>query len=163
MSVKNADNMRLKNGCQSIFDRALIFFPRSYFYSELNCIEIIKESVKTRRQTESCRQGSLKSKILTPGIVSFTKWPQEARTVTAGLVSWGLVVETVETRRNDRERQLEISVPTPLARRLNLDARTDKQVLQEKVLKLRRERLSLGNIAKELGIAKWAVQRIIES
>lgn len=62
-----------------------------------------------------------------------------------------------------RERQLDINAPTPLARRLNLNMRTDKELLQEKALTLRNEGLSLGNIAKELGIAKWKVQRIMES
>jgi phage/plasmid primase-like uncharacterized protein len=79
------------------------------------------------------------------------------------LVSWGFLIERVQARANDREYQLDISVPSPLARRLNLDTRTDKEVLREKALRLRREGLSLGNIARELGIEKWKVQRIIES
>lgn len=64
----------------------------------------------------------------------------------------GLNVETVETRANGRERQLDISVPLPMVSRLGIDARTEKEVLKEKALKLRSEGLGYGHIAKELGL-----------
>lgn len=127
---------------------------------------LAQEQIKTLRDgiaskcAELWRLGLIKERYAKP-----EKIPEETpiKFIKEVLVSWGLMVETVETRKNDRERQLDVSVPAPLARRLNLDARTEKEVLQEKALKLRGEGLSFGNIAKELSIAKWKVQRIIGS
>lgn len=122
-------------------------------------IKSLRDSIASKC-AELWRLGLLKERYSKP-----EKIPEETpiKFVKEVLDSWGLVVETVETRKNDRERQLDISVPAPLARRLNIDTRTDKQLLIEKALKLRSAGLSLGNIAKELGVEKWKVQRIIDS
>lgn len=79
----------------------------------------------------------------------------------------GLNVETTRTRKNDREYQLDIGVPKPMVSRLGIDARTDKEIIKinltEQALNLRNKGLTLGGIAKELGIEKWKVQRILKS
>lgn len=126
-----------------------------------------QEQIKTLRDgiaskcAELWRLGLLKERYAKP-----EKIPEETpiKFIKEVLVSWGLVVETVETRKNDRERQLEISVPTPLARRLNLDTKTEKEVLQEKALKLRSKGLGYGRIAKELGLKdKHQARRLLET
>ena len=125
-----------------------------------------QEQIKTLRDSIASKCAELwRLGLLKERYAKAEKIPEETpiKFVKEVLISWGLVVETARGRTNDRERQLEINMPTPLARRLNLDARTEKDVLQEKVLRLRSEKLSLGDIAKELGIAKWKVQRIVES
>ena len=72
------------------------------------------------------------------------------------------MVERIQTRTNSREYQLDISVPTPLGRRLNLDARTEKEILREKALNLKdKEGFGYGMIGKKLGLEKWKVQRLL--
>ena len=116
-------------------------------------LDLFKKQRLTQEQIKALRDGiaSKCAKLWRLGLIKERyakpeKIPEETpiKFIKEVLVSWGLVVETVETRANDRERQLEISVPTPLARRLNLSTRTEEEVLQEKVLKLRSEKLSLG-------------------
>lgn len=101
-----------------------------------------------------------------------SKIPKERpiKFVTEFLKFIGLNFETTRTRANDlhdREYQLDISVPKPMINRLGIDARTDKEIiestLREQALKLLGKRLSYGGIAKELGIEKWKVQRILKS
>lgn len=75
----------------------------------------------------------------------------------------GLSVETIRIRKNDRERQLDISVPKPMVSRLGIDTRTEQEVLLEEALRLKSNGLGLGSIGKELGIAKWKVQRLLKS
>jgi phage/plasmid primase-like uncharacterized protein len=100
-----------------------------------------------------------------------SKIPKERpiKFVTEFLKFIGLNVETIRTRANDlhdREYQLDISVPKPMVSRLGINARTDKEILEstlrEQALKLLGEGLSYGGIAKELGIEKWKVQRILK-
>jgi hypothetical protein len=80
------------------------------------------------------------------------------------LISWGFVVATVETRENHRERQLDIDVPAPLARRLKLDIRTDKDVLLEKARQLKSEGFGCGQIAKNLGLKdKHQARRLLQA
>jgi phage/plasmid primase-like uncharacterized protein len=135
---------------------SLDLFKKQRFTQEQ--IKALRDSIASKC-AELWRLGLLKERY-----AKAEKIPEETpiKFIKEVLVSWGLVVETVETRRNDRERQLDINVPAPLARRLNLDAKTDKEALIEKVLELR-ENMSLGDIAKKLGIEKWKVQRMIGS
>lgn len=100
-----------------------------------------------------------------------SKIPKERpiKFVTEFLKFIGLNVETIRTRANDlhdREYQLDIDIPKPMVSRLGIDARTDKEILEStlrgRVLKLFCEGLSYGCIAKELGIEKWKVQRILK-
>ena len=76
----------------------------------------------------------------------------------------GLTVETTRTRKNDREYQLDISVPKPMISRLSIDARTDKEVLREKAMKLKSDGLGCGQIAKELGLKdRFQARRLLEN
>lgn len=76
----------------------------------------------------------------------------------------GLNVEAVRVRKNDREYQLDISVPKPMISRLTIDARTEKEILREKALKLQREGFGYGLIAKELGLKdKYQARRLLET
>ena len=108
---------------------------------------------------ELYRLGFIKERYVKP-----EKIPEETpiKFIKEVLVSWGLMVETVETRKNDRERQLDVSVPAPLARRLNLDARTDKEKLSGQSIELRKQGLSLSRIAEALGITKRKAQEMIK-
>lgn len=129
---------------------------------------LTQEQIKALRDgiaskcAELWRLGLIKERYAKP-----EKIPEETpiKFIKEVLISWGLVVETTRGRANDRERQLEISVPAPLARRLNLEARTEKEVLQEKALKLRSEKgFGYGLIAKELGLKdKHQARRLLET
>ena len=101
-----------------------------------------------------------------------SKIPKERpiKLITEFLKFIGLNVETIRTRANDlhdREYQLDIGVPKPMVSRLGIDARTDKEILESTVIEhsliLLCEGLSYGGIARELGIEKWKVQRILKS
>ena len=78
----------------------------------------------------------------------------------------GLTVETTRTRANDlhdREYQLDISVHSPMVRRLNLDTRTDKERLRDRALVLKMKGLSLSKIGESLGITKIQTQRLLNN
>jgi len=136
-------------------------------------LNLFKKQRLTQEQIKALRDGiaSKCAELFRLGLikeryVKQEKIPEETpiKFIKEVLVSWGLMVETWRGRANDRERQLEISVPTPLARRLNLDTKTEKEVLQEKALKLRSEGLGYGLIAKELGLKdKHQARRLLET
>jgi hypothetical protein len=69
----------------------------------------------------------------------------------------------VHTRANERERQLDISVPKPMVSRLNIDVRTDKEILRDKALKLQAQGLGRGRISKELGITEMRVRSLLKT
>lgn len=136
-------------------------------------LDLFKKQRLTQEQIKELRD-SIASKcaelwrlgLLKERYAKAEKIPEETpiKFIKEALVSWGLVVKTVETRKNDRERQLDINVPEPLARRLNLDARTNKEVLMEKALKLREKGLGYGLIAKELGLKdKYQARRLLDT
>ena len=95
-----------------------------------------------------------------------SKIPKERpiKFVTEFLKFIGLTVETTRTRKNDREYQLDIGIPKPIVSRLGIDARTDKEILREKALKLQSKGLGYGLIAKELGLKdKYKARRLLET
>lgn len=76
----------------------------------------------------------------------------------------GFNVEKKRSRKNDREYQLDIEVPSPMINRLSIDARTDKEILKEKAHKLKNDGLGYGRIAKELGLKdKFQARRLLET
>ncbi len=76
----------------------------------------------------------------------------------------GFNVNKKRTRKNNREYQLEIEIPSPMVNRLSLDTRTDKEILKEKAHKLKGDGLGYGRIAKELGLKdKFQARRLLET
>lgn len=107
-----------------------------------------QEQIKTLRDSiaskcaELWRLGLIKERYVKP-----EKIPEETpiKFTKEVLVSWGVVVETVRGRANDRERQLDISVPAPLARRLSIDTRTDKEILRVGLKRVMQQKMRLSS------------------
>ena len=74
----------------------------------------------------------------------------------------GFKVNKKRSRKNDREYQLEIEIPSPMVSRLNIDTRNEAEIIKEKALKLKEYGYGYGLIGKELGLPKWKVQRILK-
>jgi phage/plasmid primase-like uncharacterized protein/late competence protein required for DNA uptake (superfamily II DNA/RNA helicase) len=76
----------------------------------------------------------------------------------------GFKVNKKRSRKNDREYQLEIEIPSPMVNRLSIDNKTDKEILKEKAHKLKNDGLGYGRIAKELGLKnKFQARRLLET
>ena len=77
---------------------------------------------------------------------------------------WCFTIETKQVRKGNREYQIDISVPKPMISRLSIDARRDKEILQEKALKLQNDGFGYGYIAKELGLKdRFQARRLLEN
>ena len=141
--------------------------------SSIISLDLFKKQRLTQEYIKALRDGIASKcaqlyrlRLIKERYVKPEKIPEETpiKFIKEVLVSWGFVVETVETRKNDRERQLDISVPAPLARRLNLDIRTDKETSREKAQQLQNEGFGYGQIAKELGLKdKYEARRLLEA
>lgn len=102
-----------------------------------------------------CERYSKDSKIPTERPIAF---------ISEFLKFIGFKVSKKRSRKNDREYQLEVEVPCPMVNRLNIDTRTNKEVLKEKALKLKSDGLGYGRIAKELGLKnKFQARRLLET
>ena len=125
-----------------------------------------QEAIKTLRDSIASRCGELAGLgFLRERYSKASKIPdkQPIKFIAEFLAYIGLDVETKQVRKDDRERQLDISMPIAMLSRLSLDARTDKEVLRDKAMELKTEGLSLSRIGDVMNKTKRQVQELLKN
>lgn len=114
---------------------------------------LTQQHIKALRDSIASKCAQLyRLRLLKERYVKPEKIPEETpiKFIKEVLITWGFVVETAETRKNDRERQLDIRVPAPLSRRLNIDIRTDKETSRKKHSSYKIKALDMAKLQRSL-------------